>query len=108
MRTLAALLLLAALCLGLTNGTVTLTTAGTPVRVAATSTKCNSYLIQAVKANAGIVYFGGAGVTSSNGTALNAGDSISWFPAGSASVYDLSTIWLVGDTNGDKATYACQ
>lgn len=111
MRTLAALLFLAiSVCWALTIGRVTLTTAGTPVQMVSASTKCVAYTIQAAKGNTGIVYVGSSSAVSSTnyGFLLNANDSVAWTPAGNSSIYDLSTIWLVGSVNADVATWACQ
>lgn len=51
-------------------GKVTVTTAGTPVRVTSTKTTCQSVLIQAMPTNAGLAYVGLSGMDKSAGTGV--------------------------------------
>lgn len=56
----------------------------------------NGFVIRALQSNAGVIYYGGSGVTTSTGTPLYAGDSVS-IPATNSNL-----AYVVGDTAGDK------
>jgi hypothetical protein len=61
---------------GAHNGTKTVTTAGVAVPIVAVTTPCFSVVIEALDSNAGFIYVGDSGVTSANGSALDAGESV--------------------------------
>ncbi len=90
------------------NGT--LVTSGTKVALASVPTFCDWYSVSALGTNGGILYLGGSTVSAASliGFPMSVGDSflapsISLFPTEIA-LYDLSQIFIDGDTNGDKFT----
>jgi hypothetical protein len=80
------------------NGKTTVTTAGTRVTLAG-STACKSVTIKALIANTGVIYVGNSSVSSSNGFALQAGDSVS------LNITNLTTVNLDSSVNGEGVTY---
>ena len=86
------------------SGQRTVTTAGTAVRLAASSTPCTGPLmVKALDTNTGVVALGhdGAGdVTVSNGLRLAAGDAVVFEFVGN--LYDL---WLDSSVNGEGVSW---
>lgn len=80
------------------NGKTTVTTAGTRVALAG-STTVKSVTIKALAANTGTMYVGNATVASTNGFALAAGDTISM------DIADLATVNIDSSVNGESVTY---
>lgn len=80
------------------NGKKTVTTAGTRVTLAA-STTVKSVTIKALAANTGTIYVGDTSVASTNGFALSAGESIS------LDIANLNTVNLDSSVNGEGVTY---
>lgn len=109
---LAAALLTASVAFGIPdltwgNGTKTVTTAGTAVRLVATSTVIKQATIQALSSNTGVVCIGSSTVlvASKNGICLSAGQAtplfyISGFP------HDLNQIWVDSAVNGEGVAFA--
>lgn len=83
---------------GIFNGVKNVTTAGTRVTLASTQA-VKSVTIKAKAANTGTIYVGNTGVTSANGFALLAGESISM------DIADLATVNLDASVNGEGVTY---
>lgn len=81
------------------NGKTTVTTAGTRVALAS-SQAVRSVVVKALVANTGTIYVGSSAVTSSNGFALLAGDSVS------LDIANLNTVNVDCSVNGDGVTYA--
>ncbi len=84
------------------------TTAGTRVRLVASSLLASECVIKALGANTGIIYVGGSDVASSNGFQLAAGESVSvgqLLQAGALSRgeqrLDLTDIYLDSSVNGE-------
>lgn len=108
-RIAALTVLLAALLFGqvtVVNGTKTVTTAGTAVKLTASNTIIKSGTIQALTSNTGTVCYGGPTVlaASKNGTCLTAGQAgpllfMAGFP------FDLSSIWMDATVSGEGASY---
>lgn len=82
----------------LLNGKTTVTTAGTRV-VLASSTTAKSVTIKALIANTGSIYVGSATVSSANGYVLLPGDSVS------VSIANLNTVNIDSSVNGEGVTY---
>lgn len=80
------------------NGKKTVTTAGTRVTLAG-STAAKSVTIKALIGNTGVIYVGDSSVASTNGFALNPGDTIS------LAIANLSTVNLDSSVNGEGVTY---
>lgn len=80
------------------NGKKTVTTAGTRVALAS-STTCKSVTIKSLSTNTGIIYVGDSTVTSTNGFQLYSGDAVSF------DISNLSTIYLDSSVNGEGVTY---
>lgn len=80
------------------NGKTPVTTAGTRV-VLASSQSIKSVTIKALAANTGIIYVGNSTVTSSNGFALAAGETISY------DIANLVTTYIDASVNGEGVTY---
>lgn len=80
------------------NNKVTVTTAGTRVALAA-STTIKSVTVKASVSNAGIVYVGNATVAASNGFELAAGDSVS------LDISDLATVFVDASINSQIVTF---
>ena len=90
------------------NGT--LTTSGTAVPLTATQTFCDWYGVTPLSTNSGILYMGGSNVSAASliGWPMGIGSgffapTITRFPT-EAPPYDLSKIFIDGDTSGDKFT----
>jgi hypothetical protein len=111
MKRLLLLILSAGLALAIDpNGTTkTVTTAGTAVRLAASSTPAAWVTIQALSTNTGVICVGGSNVLAAmkNGTCLAAGQAAPFY-ATPAYIYDLNTIWIDSTVNGEGVgvTYA--
>jgi len=78
-----------------------------PVNAQANRTPAAWAVIQAAKGNTGSVYVGGTpaptnGTTTTNTVELAKGDSLTLPAMGIADSYDLSTVFMNVDTNGDK------
>lgn len=91
-------------------GKVTVTTAGTPVRVTATATRCQSIAVQAWPANAGKIWVGtSASMNKTTGEGILAIIAIpdAVIPAASFSIplspagLDASSLWIDADNNGE-------
>lgn len=87
---------------GIGNGRKVVTTAGTAV-VLATSTTCRKVDITAETDNTGVIVIGGSSVIAAlatrQGTPLNAGDTLSVF------ITNLATVYLDSTVSGDGVTY---
>ena len=91
----------------LLDGSKTVTTAGTRVQLSSTQVLAVNVSIQAKAANTGVIYVGGATISSSRGVALAAGDTLALLPmARQNEYYDLQSIWLDASVNGEGVTYA--
>lgn len=80
------------------NGNTNVTTAGTRVTLAA-STTCRSVTVRAKHTNTGVIYVGNSSVSSSNGYQLLPGESIS------LDITNLNTVNLDAATSGEGVTY---
>ena len=80
------------------NGNKNVTTAGTRVTLAS-STSCKSVTIKAKIANTGTIYVGDTSVSSSNGFALAAGETVS------LDIANLNTVNLDASVSGEGVTY---
>lgn len=80
------------------NGKKTVTTAGTRVTLAA-STTCKSVTIKALAANTGTIYVGDTSVASTNGYALAPGETVT------LDIANLNTVNLDSSVNGEGVTY---
>lgn len=80
------------------NGNKNVTTAGTRVTLAS-STSCKSVTIKAKVANTGTIYVGDTSVSSSNGFALAAGETVS------LDIANLNTVNLDASVSGEGVTY---
>ncbi|MDQ3024113.1 MAG: hypothetical protein M3R04_07000 [bacterium] len=88
-----------------TVGDVTVTTAGTRVRVTATETQCESIIFQGHPSNTGYIYFGDTLVSATRGTALEAKQAGTVAPAKEGEggeLMDLSDFWVDASVNGEK------
>jgi hypothetical protein len=83
----------------LLNGNKVVTTAGTRVTLAA-STTIRAVTIKALSTNTGIIYIGDTSAAAANGFQLRAGESVS------LSLTNLSTINLDASVSGEGVTYA--
>lgn len=79
---------------------VTVTTAGTRVRLHPSNLESRCLVIQADSANTGIILVGDVTVTGSNGIQLKAGDSVSITPDTTDIEINLSDYYIDTDTNG--------
>jgi len=82
------------------------TTAGTAVRLSATSLIVRSLVIQAPSTNVGTIYIGGSDVLAAtkNGVALTSTNSLALLPIGELKTinsYDLTNIWIDSTTSGE-------
>lgn len=82
----------------LTGGTKTVTTAGVAESLGA-STTIKSVYIRATSTNTGNIYVGGSGVSSANGIALAANDSVE------INIANLATVYIDSDVNGEGAGF---
>ena len=80
------------------NNKKTVTTAGTRVTLAS-STTCKSVTIKALISNTGTIYVGDTTVSATNGFQLAAGDSVS------LAIANLVTVNLDSSVNGEGVTY---
>lgn len=83
---------------GLGSGQKNVTTAGTAVALAATTTIV-SVTITALRTNTGFIYVGGSGVDSTNGLKLVRGASVSM------DITDIATVFIDSDTNGEGVSF---
>lgn len=81
------------------NGKKTVTTAGTRVALATTQVLLSGVNIKALAANTGTIYVGDSTVSSANGYALAAGQSVY------VEVSNLITVYLDSSVNGEGVTY---
>jgi len=86
------------------SGSNTCPTSGNKA-VASSTTKAVWYVIQTPTSNGGKIYVGGSNVTTSTGTALSAGDSLSAPPQGNSAAYDLAKTYIACTVNTDSVTY---
>lgn len=100
----AAGLLGQALIIG--NGTKTVTTAGTAVRIVANNTIIKSGTIQALSSNTGTVCVGSSTVlaSSKNGICLSAGQATPLFYVPGVP-WDLSTLYIDSTVNSEGVSY---
>lgn len=80
------------------TGKTTVSSAGTEV-VLASSQAVYSVTVKALASNTGLIYVGGAGVSSTTGFQLSARDSVS------LDITDLSTVWVDCAVNGEGVTW---
>lgn len=80
------------------NGKKLVTTAGTRVTLAS-STTCKSVTIKALRSNTGLIYVGDSAVSSSNGLELSAGESVN------LDIANLQTVNIDSTVNGEGVTY---
>lgn len=80
------------------NGSVVVTTGGTAVALAV-STTITSVVVKAKYGNTGTIYIGNATVDSSNGVELQAGDAIS------IDIDDLAKVYVDASVNGEGVDY---
>lgn len=85
-----------------TLSAVTVSTAGTRVRISSSSIAIKAITIQASSGNSGIIYVGDSSVSSSNGIALSAKDSVSITPEAPDFELNLSDYYIDAATNGDS------
>lgn len=83
----------------ITSGKITLSTAGTPVRITTSATPIYRIDVRAALANVGTIYVGGSAVTSTQGMFLQPGEAYHF------DLTDLSYIYFDGSTNGDVIQY---
>lgn len=87
------------------HGRKTVTTAGTPVALAASATPSRRVTIMALDTNTGQIAIGGSGVVAASGATrtgviLNAGDTYE------LDINDLSKIYLDATVSGEGASFA--
>jgi hypothetical protein len=83
------------------NGQTGVATAGTAVRLAASSELCNGpVLVKALPVNSGVMYLGGPGVNAANGLPLAKGEWVTFCFIG-----DLNQLWLDASVNGEKVAW---
>ncbi len=82
-------------------GNKDVTTAGTPVPLAATKTMCNWILMHPKTANTGHIYLGDSAVTATNGVIMDVGDSDVIWPMVAFAAYDLNLIYIDSSVNGE-------
>jgi hypothetical protein len=105
-----AVIVLCALCLfaqsTITNGLKNVTTGGTAVQLAASSTLATWVTVQAKSTNTGTICVGGSTVLAStrSGTCLTAGQAAPMY-AVQAVPYDLSLIWIDATVNGEGVAF---
>ncbi len=87
------------------DGSKTVTTAGTPEALSATSVKCNWILMQPLAANTGATYVGASTVTATRGVRMLVGDSDVVWPMSSFACYDLNSIYIDGATSGNGVQF---
>ena len=98
---------------GYTDGTKTVSTAGTRVQLTSSPTSCISLTIQVLSTNAGTIWIGGSDVSASGkvGLALTNGvtppASAYFAPSSTTAIYVTSAIWLDATNSGDGVTFAC-
>jgi hypothetical protein len=80
------------------NGKTTVTTAGTAVQLAS-STTIGSVTVRALASNTGKIYVGSSSVSSANGFQLSPQETVS------VDINNLNKVWLDADTNGEGVTY---
>lgn len=90
----------------ISNGTKTVTTAGTAVRIIANDTIFKSGTIQALSSNSGVICIGSSTVlaASKNGTCLTAGQAaplytLQGFP------FNLANFWIDSTVNAEGVSY---
>lgn len=85
------------------NATKTVTTAGTAVPLASSSTMVVSATIQALATNTGTVCIGGSTVlaASKNGTCLTAGQAMPLYAVGISRTHDLAAFYVDSAVNGE-------
>lgn len=84
------------------------TTAGSPEALNADAgggrEMARTVLITALQTNAGAIHVGGSTIAAGRGTPLFAGDTMT-FPPHEMNIYDLQTIFLDADNNGEGVSY---
>lgn len=87
-------------------GSTTVTTAGTRVRLHATSLRCRKVQVYAQAANTGQIYVGGSDVASTTHTGLDAAESVTLETE--RNFLDLYDLWLDSSVNGEKVDFYAQ
>lgn len=92
--------------LAVTNGTKTVTTAGTAVRIVANDTIFKSGTIQALSGNTGTICIGSSTVlaASKNGTCLTAGQAAPLYTV-QAFPFNLAAFYIDSTVNGEGVSY---
>lgn len=81
------------------SGVKLVTTAGTQETLAASSTPCNEVVIQALAANIGMVYVGGANIAAGEGVELDAREGLS------LDIDDLLKVWVDVEMDGEGVSF---
>ena len=89
--------------MSLPMGTVTVTSAGTAVQVVSSGNALAAVTFRARSGNAGAVYVGDSGVSSSAGCELNPGDQVT---LRFRETIDLRRFYIDADNNNDRVDYA--
>jgi hypothetical protein len=97
------------------NGTKSVTTHGNPVALSATSIHAVWIQIRSKTDNAGNIYFGGpagtfngqvnGAVSATNAAYIGAGEAMLFPPCSDINFYDLSTIYIDSDTDGEGVVF---
>jgi len=90
------------------DGSKDVTAAGTAEALSATEVRCVWVTVQAKQGNANNVFVGASTVADGRGAELDALDSVTYPPVGKSYFYDLSTIYVDAETNGDGVTFWCE
>lgn len=81
------------------SGSGTVTTAGTPVQLAASYSQAKRIDISNPTSNSGAIYVGGTAVSATKGVPLQPAFTYTFF------VTDLSKVWVDADVNGSTFQY---
>ncbi len=81
------------------SGNKNVTAAGTAVPLSSTSIPCQAVDVSAKRTNAGIIYVGGSGVSSSNGRWLYPGDAVS------LNIRDVNATYIDAAVSGEGVTF---
>lgn len=117
LKTIAILILFAAVAFPGGQGSATVTTSGTPVQLLATPvTKATGCTITADSGNTGTIWLGfSSAVSAANGigtplgpptTAGQPGASYTCMPVGNAAAFALNAIWIDTTHSGDKVKFS--
>jgi hypothetical protein len=80
------------------NGVTTVTTAGTEVALAS-STSIKSVTVKALSTNTGFIYVGSSSVSSANGFELSSSETVS------IDIDNLSKVYIDSSVNGEGVSY---